>query len=296
MTIQHLQYILEVQRTGSVSRAAKNLFVSQSGISTSIASLEAELGFPVFERTRHGMVATQQGLRVLEHAGKICASYSELLHTGAPAKKQIRIGCGNFAPISNAFTKLIVENKDREDLQFFMVCNIGVDAIIDRVACRALELGVLMTHTPAVESRVIQIRRRGLQAQLLKPVPTVITIGPGHRLYEKQNISPQDFADEAIVDLPACATVNNRFLQSMLPINREKAILVSSRYVRSELIRQGVAYSIGPLKPGANTSSVLRHIPLGNVTSTPIVITDPTRPMSAEIARYLELLRQEMAR
>lgn len=295
MTIQHLQYILEVQRTGSVSQAAKNLFVSQSGISTSIASLEAELGFPVFSRTRHGMIATQQGLRVLEYAGKICASYSEMLQTGMPVMKQIRVGCGSFAPFSNAFTKLIAENKDRQDLRFTMVNNLGVDVIIDKVARGELDLGLLMTHTPAVEGRVLQIRRKGLQTQLLKPVPVVITIGPGHRLYEKQMISPQDFAEEAIVDLPASSVVNNRFLQSLLPINREKAILVSNHSTRLELIRQGIAYSVGPLFPSKNENSVLRRIPLGNVTSTPIIITDPSNPPSAEVSRYLELLHKEFA-
>ena len=43
MTIQELQYILEVNRVGSASKAAKNLFVTHSTISKSVAALEEEL-------------------------------------------------------------------------------------------------------------------------------------------------------------------------------------------------------------------------------------------------------------
>ena len=45
MTIQQLQYILEVNRTRSITQAAKNLYVTQAGISSAISSLEDELGF-----------------------------------------------------------------------------------------------------------------------------------------------------------------------------------------------------------------------------------------------------------
>lgn len=49
MTIQQLQYVLEIARCGSASRAAKNLFLSQPNLSSAIKNLEQELGFPIFE-------------------------------------------------------------------------------------------------------------------------------------------------------------------------------------------------------------------------------------------------------
>lgn len=52
MTIQQLQYVLEVSRTGSISKAARNLFLSQPNISNSIKNLKQgrkkkRLRFPV---------------------------------------------------------------------------------------------------------------------------------------------------------------------------------------------------------------------------------------------------------
>ena len=111
MTIQQLQYILEVQRTGSVSRAAKKLFVSQSGISTCIAGIEAELGFAVFERTRQGMIPTPRGMHVLEHAAKICMSYSDMMGQSTGKRRRICIGGNASAPFVDAFVELIKENQ-----------------------------------------------------------------------------------------------------------------------------------------------------------------------------------------
>ena len=58
MTIQQVQYILEVSQTGSISRAASNLFLAQSNLSSAIRSLEQELGFPIFTRSNRGIQPT----------------------------------------------------------------------------------------------------------------------------------------------------------------------------------------------------------------------------------------------
>ena len=49
---------------GSLTQAAENLGCTQSAVSHSIASLEAELGFPLITRSRGGVRLTQEGLRI----------------------------------------------------------------------------------------------------------------------------------------------------------------------------------------------------------------------------------------
>lgn len=294
MTIQQLQYILEVQRTGSASNAAKNLFVSQSAISTSISGMEAELGFPIFERTRRGMVPTLRGMHALEHAAKICASYEEMQQTCIVEKKQIRINSVDLAPFSDAFVQLINETKDRDDLQFLMNSGLGPDNAINQVAAGNLDLAVLLILPFAVAYKEEMIRRKGLKADLWTPVPAAIVIGPGHRLYGKRDVSPADFAEDAIVDRPAAAIVNSSYLKGLISINREKAILVADRRVRADLIRCGAAYAISAMSPVKTESADLRYIPLKDVTYTPILITNPAHPTPPEIIRYMELAREKM--
>ena len=55
MTLLQMSYILEVDRCGSMNRAAQNLFLSQSALSAAIAEVERELGVTVFLRTNRGV-------------------------------------------------------------------------------------------------------------------------------------------------------------------------------------------------------------------------------------------------
>ncbi len=61
MTLQQLQSVAEVARAGSISEAARRLFLSQSRLSESVRALEEELGVRLFERSNRGIVTTPEG-------------------------------------------------------------------------------------------------------------------------------------------------------------------------------------------------------------------------------------------
>jgi DNA-binding transcriptional LysR family regulator len=68
MKISQLHALVAVADCGNFSDAALKLELSQSAISHAIASLEAELGVPLFHRGRHGAQLTPVGERVLAHS------------------------------------------------------------------------------------------------------------------------------------------------------------------------------------------------------------------------------------
>ena len=61
MNTQHLQYLIEIERTRSVSQAAENLFIGQPNLSRILHEMEANLGFKIFERTSKGVRSTERG-------------------------------------------------------------------------------------------------------------------------------------------------------------------------------------------------------------------------------------------
>jgi DNA-binding transcriptional LysR family regulator len=63
-----LRYFLEVARSGSLSKASERLFVAVSALSRQIAKLEEQMGTPLFERRPRGMVLTEAGRLVANHA------------------------------------------------------------------------------------------------------------------------------------------------------------------------------------------------------------------------------------
>ena len=49
-----LQYAVEVEKTGSITQAAGNLYMDQPNLSKAIKTLEESLGAPIFKRTPKG--------------------------------------------------------------------------------------------------------------------------------------------------------------------------------------------------------------------------------------------------
>ncbi|MFR4803220.1 MAG: LysR family transcriptional regulator [Eggerthellaceae bacterium] len=65
MKLQQLKYLVTVAECGSITEAARRLFVSQPSITASIRDLEREMGVTVFERTSKGVIATDEARRFL---------------------------------------------------------------------------------------------------------------------------------------------------------------------------------------------------------------------------------------
>lgn len=55
MTLQQLRYVTTVAETGTMSEAARRLFVSQPGLTKAIRELEQEMGIIIFDRTNKGI-------------------------------------------------------------------------------------------------------------------------------------------------------------------------------------------------------------------------------------------------
>ena len=71
MDTRHLQYILTIAQKQNMTKAAEELFISQSSLSQYLAKLEQEIGVPLFERTRSKMLLTPAGELYVEAARQV---------------------------------------------------------------------------------------------------------------------------------------------------------------------------------------------------------------------------------
>ncbi|MFP7296326.1 LysR family transcriptional regulator [Neobacillus niacini] len=68
MKVEQLEYVVEVAKAGSLSKAANNLNVTLSAVSQSISNLESELGVILFQRSHQGATPTPEGKLILKKA------------------------------------------------------------------------------------------------------------------------------------------------------------------------------------------------------------------------------------
>lgn len=78
MNFTHLQYAVTVARTGSITRAAQQLFVAQPYLSNTIKKLEEEIGCQIFDRTRNGIRLTPEGQEFISSSYKILAELNKI--------------------------------------------------------------------------------------------------------------------------------------------------------------------------------------------------------------------------
>ncbi len=78
MRLEHFNYIIEIARYKSMSKASKQLFITQPSLSTAIQSLEEELGFQIFKRSSSGVTLTDKGEAMLDISKNIMAEMEKI--------------------------------------------------------------------------------------------------------------------------------------------------------------------------------------------------------------------------
>jgi DNA-binding transcriptional LysR family regulator len=115
MNILHLRYAVEVEKTGSISQAAENLYMAQPNLSKAIKELENSLGITIFRRTSKGVVPTRNGTDLLDYAKNILEQIDEMesrYKNKDKGKQSFGISVPRSSYITNAFTSFI-EKLDR---------------------------------------------------------------------------------------------------------------------------------------------------------------------------------------
>lgn len=153
MNIRHLEHLIGLADTGSFSRAAEKLFITQSALSRSIQNLEEDLGGLLLDRIGKRNELTPLGLDVVSRARHIVRDAAELRHNArllqGEGSVSISIGLG-----SGPAALLMVP----------LLC----------AAARQQGMRVSMTQG-SVELQVVQLRNRQLDAMVVdmrRVVPT----------------------------------------------------------------------------------------------------------------------------
>lgn len=78
MTLQQLRYVVEIEKYGSITKSASNLFISQPNLSAALKDLEQELDIIVFVRTSKGVEPTEEGREFLSYAKSVIAQVDRM--------------------------------------------------------------------------------------------------------------------------------------------------------------------------------------------------------------------------
>lgn len=117
MKLSQLRAVVAVADYGNFSEAALELQLTQPAISHAIATLETDLGVPLFVRGRHGAVLTPAGERILYYA-RLALQHIEMMQQEANRHKGLRGGNVRIASFRSVATHLLPKAISRFHKQF----------------------------------------------------------------------------------------------------------------------------------------------------------------------------------
>jgi DNA-binding transcriptional LysR family regulator len=195
MTLQQLRYVDGIARSGSISEAAKRLYVSQPSLSNSVLELEREIGLRLFERSARGACPTQEGEEFLGYARQVLEQ-ARLLEDryvhAKPPKRLFSVSSQHYAFVVSAFVEAIHELETDE--YECALRETRTHDIIEDVRLMRSEIGVI--YTDGFNRRVIDraLVDAKLDFSLLFEARPHVFVSVRHPLAGKSMIDPDELS------------------------------------------------------------------------------------------------------
>ena len=143
MDIEFLKTFLEVNSTRHFGKAADNLFVTQSTVSSRIKLLESALGAPVFTRERNAIELTPTGKRLLGYAENIVATWNRArIETAIKDNEKLLLTIAGMPSLWDIFLQeWLNETTTKHADYLFQVEVLGQEAITSRLRNASLDMG-----------------------------------------------------------------------------------------------------------------------------------------------------------
>ena len=253
MKIEQLRQLLEVSRTGSINRAAANLYISQPNLSASLHSLEQELGYALLDRSSRGVTLTADGERFLEYARSVLEQFDHLKALRKPAS-----GAEPSLSIANARYRYVVEAaaalhaNHRQETPFRL--NIeegGREQVLDAVSRGRCEIGIVGLWTRYKREVLAQFKSRDCQYFRLTSNPITVVVGRGNPLFTAPAdtvVTPETLSEHCLVHYD-----NENFDSTHSMVRSPGEIVVNSRAALYEVLDHTDAYTIASTNRQAYT-------------------------------------------
>jgi DNA-binding transcriptional LysR family regulator len=162
MTLVQLRHLISLAQSGSFTKSAESLFLTQPALSRSIRALEDELGQPLFDRVGRRSVLTPFGVDALQRARQLVFDADELAGSGKQMRDgragTVRIGLGS-GPGAMLMTPLLKTMATSHPTVHLDIARGHTDVLIRRLRERELDALVVDARslTPAADLRLASL-------------------------------------------------------------------------------------------------------------------------------------------
>jgi len=198
MDLYLLRYFLAVVETGSFTRAADRVFVTQPTLSAGIKKLEAQVGQPLFERTNRRVFLTDAGTRFLPRAKAILHECNLAIQSLEEAESTPVLRLGVLTTLSNRAVGELLAGFRAEYPQATIEIRDGTEQeLANRLDDRSLDYALSLRRSES-EERAIP----------LKTEDYCFILPLSHKLAGKEVVSAADLREEYMIVRSRCEVLS----------------------------------------------------------------------------------------
>ncbi|MCM3503007.1 LysR family transcriptional regulator [Microbacterium sp. P26] len=298
ITLQQLQYFIEVAAEGSISAAADLLFVAQPTMSAAMRDLETRVGRDLLTRSARGVTLTVDGVEFLGYARQVVeqAELLEQRYLGRPpSRRLLGVSAQHYSFVVDAFVRM-VKATDAAEYEFSLRETRTFDIIEDVRTLRS-EIGVLFRNDFNRNVLDKLLRDSGLAFHPLFRAEPHIFVSRRNPLAGRERASLDDLADLPRLTFDQGANNSFYFAEEILStLSSRQEIRVSDRATIFNLMigLDGYTISTGIISDDLDPEIVAvplevdERIEIGWIGRTAI-------PLTEQAQRYLAEMRAVVA-
>ncbi len=296
MTLQQLRYIIEIVKHGSITEAAKSLYISQPSLSNAVKELENELGIEIFNRSSRGISLSSDGSEFLSYARQVIEQ-TELLEqrykSKRPSKQLCSVSTQHYAFAVNAFSN-IIKRLDSDEYEFTLR-ETRTYEIIEDVRTFRSELGILYLNDFNRKVIIKLLKENHLEFVPLFKADAHVFISAAHPLAKRNSVCSEDLDNYPFLCFEQGVNNSFYFSEEILCIEpRKKVIHVSDRATLFNLLIGLNGYTIctGILNSDLNGDNIVA-VPLETEEDMTIgYIADPKIRLGSFARQYISELKR----
>jgi LysR family hydrogen peroxide-inducible transcriptional activator len=206
MEIHQLEYLIAIAEEGSFTRAAERLLVAQPSLSQQIKKLEQEVGRPLFDRLPRGVVLTEAGYRLLEHARRVLSEMNDGKRRVAEVGDQVAgaLTVGAIPTIAPFLLPAAVSAFLRRwpGVAFTVIEDVTAK-LLDGLERGELDLAIMSSaeHLPTIHLETVATE------------PLLLVVAKGHRLARRREVVWPDVEEERFLVLQDMHCLTGQVLQ-----------------------------------------------------------------------------------
>ena len=202
MEFRLLKYFLMVAREENITKAANLLHITQPTLSRQLIQLEEELGVTLFQRSKHRIILTEDGMLLRRRANEIISlmekTQQELTKECDDLVGEISIGCGETQNMSYLSQK-IKDFHRVHPLVKFHIHSTTADEIKERIENGLLDMGLVTEPVDISKYNFFRLPQKEQWG---------ILVHEKHRLAQKTFITPDDLINEPLIIAKRIAVQN----------------------------------------------------------------------------------------